>query len=54
MIEQHILEAQAAADDLLEQLDRGPGARELALAKTKLEEAELWLEKSKKKHDEAA
>jgi len=31
---------------LLERLDRGAGAREVALAKTKLEEAKMWLGKA--------
>lgn len=42
----HITAAIDGADELLEQIDRGAGARELALAKTKLEEAELWLGRS--------
>jgi FAD/FMN-containing dehydrogenase len=41
-----IAEAQRQARGLKTELNRGHGARELALAQTKLEEAEMWLDRS--------
>lgn len=49
MIKQRIDEALTEVETLATELDRGPGARELALAKTKLEEATLWLRESERK-----
>lgn len=49
MVEASITEALRATDELLLELDRGDGARELALTKTKLEEAELWLQRSRQR-----
>jgi hypothetical protein len=52
-IQQLIHEAQASTEALLDDLGRGAGAREAALAKTKLEEAELWLTRSQQVREEA-
>jgi hypothetical protein len=50
-IEQHIADALHEVDELAPALNRGPGARELSLAKTKLEEAELWLTRSRERFE---
>lgn len=49
-----IRQALERTEEIAVELHRGPGAREAALAKTKLEEAELWLEKSQSLAETAA
>jgi len=46
LLRQSVRNLQAETRVLLEDLNRGPGARELAVAQTKLEEAEMWIDRS--------
>jgi flagellar hook-basal body complex protein FliE len=51
---QQIAQCLESAQQLAEGVARGPGGRQVALAITKLEEAESWMERAKKVRDGSA